>query len=253
MNEIEEILEKIGLKKLESKVYLALLELQESQTGNICKFTNIASSNIYNLLDSLLKKGLVSYKVQNNIKIFMPSPPESLNELFLEKQSQLEQERKEISKLISTLKKREIKQKPYSNYKYYEGFVGIKSMWHEINNIMTNDYIIRIYTGRRESYERLIGFYTEHQKLRAKKKIHERLIYPKEDIKLAMKRKAKFGGELEIKFMDLKNDAEWGVLGDVVFIQHITEKTPRGFLIKDKTFAKTYEQVFDQLWRIAKL
>ncbi|MBI2110537.1 hypothetical protein HYT51_02045, partial [Candidatus Woesearchaeota archaeon] len=164
-----------------------------------------------------------------------------------------EQERKEISKLISMLKKREIQQKPYSNYKYYEGISGIKSMWYEINEIMTNDYVIKIYTGRRESYERLLGFYTEHHKLRVKKKIHERLIYPKEEIKLAEKRKKQFGEAIEIKFMDLKNDAEWGVLGDVIFIQHITEKTPRGFLIKDKTFAKTYEQVFDQLWDIAKI
>ena len=75
----EEILTKVGLTSQESRTYLALLRIQESQTGGICKNTGIASSNIYNILDSLIKKGLVGYRVQNNIKIFMPASPETLN------------------------------------------------------------------------------------------------------------------------------------------------------------------------------
>jgi hypothetical protein len=41
------------------------------------------------------------------------------------------------------------------------------------------------------------------------------------------------------------------VVKDLFYIQYITGKTPRGFLIKDSTFAKTFEQVFDQLWEKA--
>ena len=88
-NKVEEILSKIGLTNQEARTYLALLKLQEAQTGALCKDVNIASSNIYKILDSLMKKGLVSYRVQNNIKIFMPAHPETLNELFLEKQKRL--------------------------------------------------------------------------------------------------------------------------------------------------------------------
>lgn len=249
MNKVESILTKIGLTSQESRVYLALLELQQAQTGNLCKTTDIASSHIYKILDSLIKKGLISYRLQNNIKVFMPAPPETLDELFLEKQKKLEQERKEIKQLISNLKKREIKEEPQSNYKYFEGLTGIKALWHEVNKKMSPDYIIRCYTGRKRSYERFIGFYSEHHKLRKQKKIQERLIFPKEDIELANKRKNKF---TEIRFTDLKNDTEWGVIKDMVYIQYITGKIPRGFLIKDQTFAKTFEGVFDKLWKIAK-
>ena len=69
MKKLQTILAKIGLTTQESRVYLALLELQEAQTGQLCKFTKIASSNIYKILDALMKKGLASYRVQNNIKI----------------------------------------------------------------------------------------------------------------------------------------------------------------------------------------
>lgn len=249
MKGIEEILGKIGLTTQESRVYLALLELQEAKTGHLCAFTKIASSNIYKILESLMKKGLVSYRIQNNVKVFMPAPPDALNELFIEKQRTLEDERKQISEVISKLKKRPLSKEPYSNYKYYEGMAGVKSLWHEINTIMRNDYVIRCYTAKKESYARLLGFYNEHHKLRKKQGIKEHLIFPKEDIELAKTRRNKV---TEIRFMDLENDTEWGVVKDRLYIQYITGKQPRAFLIKDETFAKTFEQVFDQLWEQAK-
>jgi sugar-specific transcriptional regulator TrmB len=79
MNEIEKILVKIGLTSQESKVYLALLTLQEAKTGVLCKETGIASSNIYTILDKLLEKGLASYRVHNNIKKFSISPSRNFN------------------------------------------------------------------------------------------------------------------------------------------------------------------------------
>jgi len=186
---IDVMLEKVGLTKQEAKVYLALLELQESRTGSLCKYSKIASSNIYNILDSLIKKGLVNYRMQNNIKVFMPSPPEALNELFLEKQRKLDEEREQVTELISKLKKKKVKQEPHSNYKYFEGIPGIKSMWHEINSIMSADNVIKVHTGRKGSYERLVGFYNHHHELRAKKKVPERLIFPQEEVELAKKRR----------------------------------------------------------------
>lgn len=249
MNKINEILEKIGITNQESRVYIALLELQEAKTGKLCDYTKIASSNIYKILESLIKKGLVNFRMQNNIKIFMASSPDSLNELFLEKQNKLEEERKEVTKAITELKRREIKEPSQINYKYYEGISGIKAMWHEINDAMNKDSIMKVYTGKKGSYQRLIGFFNIHHKMRKKKKVKERMIFPKEDIKLAKKRTDKL---TEIKFMKLNNDAEWGVWNDLYYIHYYpVNKKPYGILVKDPIFSKTMEQVFDQLWSTA--
>ncbi len=249
MKDIYLILEKIGLTQLEARAYLALLELQEARTGVLCKFTKIASSNIYNILDILIKKGLVSYRIQNNIKIFMPAPVEALNELFIEKQKNIEQERKELKQLINNLTKIEVTKDLLSNYKYYENISGIKSMWYEINSIMDKKSTVKIHTAKIEGYKALVGFYNTHHELRIKKQVKEKLIFPTEDIKLAKKRKNRL---TEVKFLDLENYAEWGIIKDRFFIQYITGKKPRGFLIQDDVFAKTFEQVFDKLWEIAK-
>jgi len=245
----EKLLSKVGLTIQESRTYLALLELQEAQSGVICKETNIASSNIYKILDSLIKKGLISYRVQNNIKIFMPSPPEILNELFFEKQKKLEEERKEINEVIESLNKKEIKKEPYSRYKYFEGLIGIKSMWYEINNYMDKFMTLKIQTAKKGAYENLVGFYTVHHNIRKKKNIKEKMIFPIGDKKLAKTRINKF---TEIKFLNLREDIEWGIVGNWYFMQYITGKHPRAFLIQDEKFARAHEEVFDNLWEIAK-
>jgi sugar-specific transcriptional regulator TrmB len=243
--EVKKILSKIGLTGQESKVYLALLTLEEAQTGVLCKKTGIASSNIYNILDGLQEKGLISYRMQNNIKVYMSSDPEVLNELFIEKQKKFEQERKEIKQLVKQLRIKRVQEKPQSNYKYYEGVSGIKGMWHEINSSLTGNSVERIYGTKKRAVERLIGFYDEHHKIRNRLKAKARILLSAEMKDLARKRENK---NTKVKLTKLNNEAEWGVVDDMFYIQYIVTKNPRAFLIKDKIFAKTFKEVFDKVW-----
>ena len=168
---IEEILAKVGLTAQESRTYLALLRLKETQTGNLCKETGIASSNIYKVLDGLIKKGLVSYRVRNNVKVFLPSAPEVLNELFIERERKLGEERKEIYEVIKNLKKPEQETESYANYRYFEGIPGVKAMWYEITNylsIIDKSEVIKVYIQKKKAYEHLVGFYDEFHKVRKK-------------------------------------------------------------------------------------
>jgi len=252
MEEKIDILENIGLTNQESRVYLALLKLHEAQTGILCKETNIASSNIYSILDALMKKGLISYRIQNNIKIFQPSPPEALEEIFKEKQLTIKKQEKDIFSLIERLRNETPEKEMHSNYRYFEGMRGIKSMWYEINSQIPKlhkNKPIKVYTASKSAYEPLVGFYDEHHKIRVKSNVNAQLIFPEEDKNLAIKRKKQ---NAEIRFLNLQNEAEWGIIGDSFFMQYIADKVPRSFLIDDEKFAKTFEQVFNQLWKISK-
>ena len=68
-----QLLRKVGLTDGESKVYLALLELGSSTTGPIVKEADIAKSIVYQILDRLIQKGLVSYIVKEKTKYFPKS------------------------------------------------------------------------------------------------------------------------------------------------------------------------------------
>lgn len=241
-------LEEVGLSKQEAKTYLGLLELREAKTGPLCEKTRIHSSNIYPILESLIKKGLVNYQIKNNIKIYSASNPESLKQILKEKEEKFKQQKESIENLIIDLKKRSV-QTDNQEYKYFEGISGVKSLWEEINNLLPTldkNIIIKIYTGKTESYERLIGFYLEHHKLRKKYNIHAQMIFPLEDKNAKKERENTI---TKIKLTKMENLAEWGVVGDYLFIQHIYGKNPHGFLIKDSLFAQTFEIVFDKIWK----
>jgi len=251
MNQIIPILKNLGLTGQEARVYLVLLELQEAQSGILCKTVKIPSSYIYGILDKLMTKGLVSYRMQNNIRVFMPSSPECLQDLFLEKQAhlqkqklELEKEKKQVTKLISILKKKPIQKKPSAHYKYYEGISGIKALRHEINSIMGKNTTIKAYTCKMKSYLRFKAMYKDHERLRQKNNVKELLIFPEAERGRKQKKLTKY------RILPLANDAEWGVVRDVFFIQYIVGKEPRGFIIKDPFIAKTFSQVFDFLWNI---
>ena len=64
-------LEKIGFTKSEIAVYTALLKIGQKTTGEILKEAKISSGKIYEILDKLIKKGLVSYIIKNNTKYFL--------------------------------------------------------------------------------------------------------------------------------------------------------------------------------------
>jgi HTH-type transcriptional regulator, sugar sensing transcriptional regulator len=247
-----ESLKKVGLTKPEAKVYLSLIELKESQTGALCENSKIPSSNIYSILDSLIKKGFVNYRIQNNIKIFMPSNPEIIKDIFKEKQKNLIEEGKEIENLIETLKFKQSEKEAFSKYKYFEGMSGIRAMWigltEELNELSKEETIL-MYAGVKKAYESMLGLYEAFHNVRVKKGIKYKIIYSLEETEVAKRRKRQLA---EVKFIKLENEAEWGVMGNKFFVQYITQKVPRGFLIEDEIFAETFKQVFNQIWKQAK-
>jgi HTH-type transcriptional regulator, sugar sensing transcriptional regulator len=88
-NKIEDILQELGLNLRESRCYTALLELGVSKVGSICKKTKIPSSKIYEILNNLIDKGLVSYITIGKIKHYQASDPKVLISIIEEKQRKL--------------------------------------------------------------------------------------------------------------------------------------------------------------------
>ena len=68
--EPKELLAEIGLTERESKVYLALLELGSTTTGPLVKKSEVPNSKVYEILESLQNKGLVSWITKGKTKYF---------------------------------------------------------------------------------------------------------------------------------------------------------------------------------------
>lgn len=124
---ISEKLQKIGLNEKEAKIYSALLELGETNVQRISKKANIKRTTIYNILDSLKEKGLVSTVVKKKRKNYVASDPKEL-------ELRLEQQKSALKSLMPTLLSMThlIDKKP--NIKYFEGVEGLKEIYLDTLN-----------------------------------------------------------------------------------------------------------------------
>ncbi len=86
---IEESLESAGMTKSEVKVYLSMVDLGSSSVGQIISKSNVTSSKIYELLDKLIHKGLVSSIIKKGVKHFEAAPPSRILDYLNEKENSL--------------------------------------------------------------------------------------------------------------------------------------------------------------------
>ena len=91
-------LEKIGLTRNESRVYLCLLNNELVTAGSILKQTRMHRTTVYNILSRLKEKGLVSSIIKGEKQYFSAADPERLR-IIVEEKNQI------VKQIIPKLKK----------------------------------------------------------------------------------------------------------------------------------------------------
>lgn len=99
----ENLLKSAGLTENESKVYLSLLKLGLSTTSIIVQEAAISSGKIYETLDKLHKKGLVSITEIRGVKHFQTTSPQALLTYIDEQKKSLEEKKKELENILPGL------------------------------------------------------------------------------------------------------------------------------------------------------
>src|SRR3989338_5275703 len=85
----EKIIGDIGLTGTEAKVYLALLEIGPTTAGEIAKKIKSYRRNVYDFLDKLIERGLVSVVIKNKKRHYDAVGPEKLLNIIHEKEENL--------------------------------------------------------------------------------------------------------------------------------------------------------------------
>src|SRR3990167_10766454 len=136
---------KIGLTEGEAKVYLALSELGSSTVGPIVKKSKVAYCNIYEILNRLIEKGIVSFIIKNKTKYFQAASPSNLIQYLDKKQEQIAQEKEALKKILPDLEKlQEIKSKQEAEV--FLGKKGLRTAYERlVKNTSKNDEILFFY------------------------------------------------------------------------------------------------------------
>lgn len=125
--QLNELLNQLGLDYKEDDVYLALLELGTASVHEIAIKAGIKRTTTYDVLDNLIKKGLVGQTQKGKKRLFYAEEPEKLNVLLWEKQSKLIEAMPLLKSLYNTAGS-----KP--KIRYFEGKEGLKQVYRDTLN-----------------------------------------------------------------------------------------------------------------------
>ena len=102
---MKEKLKQMGLTEGESKTYLSLLKIGSSTVGPIVKDSRISYSKIYDVLNRLLDKGIISYTIREKTKYFQAANPNRLLDYLEKQQNQIKSNKKILKEIIPDLQK----------------------------------------------------------------------------------------------------------------------------------------------------
>ena len=229
-----------GLKDKEADIYLACLKGVEIGVSDLAKNTGIGRTNIYEILDSLKKKGLVASFIKNKKTYFKAAPPET----FLNK---LEEKKSVISAMIKDLKKLGEGRGDSVDVSLYEGKVGIRSVAVD----MLNYDEILLY-GAVSRGDEIMGLYNENF---ARKRIDGKVILrvvADNNIPDYMTEK-NVSKYTKIKKFDFKTNKEvaYFIYGDNVLIILLGSNIA-ALKISNKLFADSQRELFETFWRLAR-
>lgn len=245
-------LEDIGLTKSEAKVYMALLDLGSATRGPIVEKSGVASSKIYELLEKLMQKGLVSVVIKKGVKYYEAASPTRVLDYLKEKENRIHEEIETVKNILPNLELKQKLSKEKSEISVYKSMKGIETIYQIILNTLKKGeeyYIFGAVAGGVTETQRI--FLTKYHQKRFEKGIKLKLIFhkgigyvqkPFTNMKLA-----------DIKYMDprLIGPAQTMIVKNKVIII-LWSENPLGVIIENKEIADNYKKYFDFLWGMAK-
>ena len=240
---LEKNLSELGFSPSEIKIYLHLLKTGSSYPNKISSQTKINRTNVYEALDRLISKGVISFITKNKIKWYEANSSETILTLIKEREEKLKKTKENIIEDISKLKINPNKKSLEANI-----FIGKKGLRILFEEIIETKKPISLLASELQ-FKKLFGPYFElwHKK-RIKEKIKQRSIFPKR-----FKNKLKQRNLLKYKFVDDKftNPTTTILYGNnSLFIQWSEE--PIAIKIENKEIGHSHLNHFNLLWKTAK-
>ena len=245
MKDKEYELLKIGLTEGEAKVYLALIELGASTVGPIVKKARVAYSNVYDVLNRLIKKGIVSYIIKSRTKYFQAASPSNLMNYLDKREEEIFKQKEALQKAIPKFAEMQ-KIQSKVDAEIFTGKKGLISAYQKLlADMEPKDEDLFFYIHEKEYAKQTDMFYLTNKELLNKP---NRGITNPTYKNSPVVRKLKF---FNIRYVDFPIPGNIEVCKDRVMI--ISWKEPIiATLIHSKGIADNIRNYFNSVWKIAK-
>lgn len=234
------VLQEVGLTANEAKVYLALLRLGSASVNEITRKSGVHRVNVYDVLERLLLKGLISSIIVANKRHYEAADPRELLTLLEAKEQRLRTSLPSLHELYNTRREKE----EVHCFKGPEGVMTAYFMMLEQGNTI---YAIGA-SGLNRKYLR--HRHVRWDKERINRGIHVKALYYESARQEKEEAKEKLW---QNRFLPdtFKSPAMVDISGNLVVILLATG-TILAIVIENKDIADTYRTYFDFMWQFAK-
>ncbi len=242
-----DVLHKIGLTAGEIRVYEAVIKLGNASTGPIMEKSGISSSKVYLILEKLMKKGLVTFSIERDVKKFQPANPITIIEFLSCKQQELEETKQEATKLVKEINSM-IGSYQEETTRRYTGTKSMTTAYHNIlDELKCNDFLF-IGAPKKDMPKITLFFQNLHAK-REHSNIHTRGIVSKMTV-----------SQYQLMFQNRKNITlrcapiifpHAIAIGTKRVILSLWDEAPTAFEISSERVAKRYREFFETMWKSA--
>src|SRR3989344_1179281 len=247
-----EALRKAGLDKNESVVYVALLRRGTATAKPIIESTKLHRQLVYNSLDSLIRKGLVSYFLESNIKHFKACDPKQLLDYFEKRRRMLAKREKIFKEAIPQLEKIFNQERESQSAEIYHGNRGMKTILYD--TLKENKEILIMGASDIKSEAFLYHskyIFPNYYKIKEKREIRLKILFSV-DMRNRSKEidRLKYS-ESRILPKEFTSNSNMMIYGDKIAMIFWGSK-PFGVIIQSRDIANSNRARFDLLWKIAK-
>ena len=249
-----EDLKKIGLTEGEIKVYEALLELGECTKTRLAKRSGIAPSNIYDVTNRLLEKGIISKVEKDGVAHFSPANPRRILAFLDEKEKEIEQEKDFVNSILPTLLAQFSEAKQGVKVEVFQGWKGMRTVFEDLlEECQKGDYNYVFGASKGEEGQKADIFFRKYSGLREKKGIITNIIF-NEELRLRDERTSSLlhFKKNKVKFLKQITPAEILLYKDKTHIV-ILSKEPLVIRITSKEVWDSFKQYFDVMWKKAQV
>jgi len=239
MLEIKNVLKNFGLTENEAEVYLLLLKLGNVSAGEIAQKTNIHRINVYDILERLQERGLVSFVIAGKRKQYEAINPKKILELE-------EERKKEIEGIMpDLLKQRELGKEP-QEATIFKDKKGIRNIVDEVTHSKTDVCLFASGWG----FANFFG--KEHSDIwHSKLKINH--IKTRCLISSKFRKNLKISDALNYRYLpsEFVFPSTTLIYEDKILIVMWSANTI-AILIRGKEIHDSYKQFFEMLWKMSK-
>jgi len=234
-----EALEGLGLTRNEAIVYMTLLDIGKTHIVGITEKTRMHRRTIYDCLERLKDKGLVSFVIEGNVRFFTAVNPQKLVDILREKETNINAI---LPKLFEIARKAKLK----TEVRVHIGKEGLKNIMEDIIN--TAPKIWYSLTSASKAKNILPFYLPQFHSRRIKRNITLNVIVGKSGPALKRAEELRKLDITEVRLIDTKYMIPisiWVYNNKTAFMLWESET---GILIESKETADTFRNYFKVLW-----